>query len=124
MTDFQYADELKTFMNTSAVSGKWQTFDNAQQNALIERACFDVNAYASIIAVDFTLDNDFCRRALFEQTAHIVSQYDAENGEKTILQETISGFGSRKYKEPDSEWLSVRAKSYIEQLKRNIRILH
>ena len=115
MSDFQYTAELEAFMNALPVKDKWNSFDTTRQNAITDRAFFDVSAYAAIIAVDFKIENEFCRRALFEQTAHIVSQYVSDSGGKIILQEDITGFGSRKYKDPGNEWLAPRAEMYLKQ---------
>lgn len=124
MNNFQYTSELEAFINALAVNEKWQSFNSEQKNAMIERAIFDVSAYAAKITVDFDLKNDFCRRAVFEQTAHITAQYDTNHNGKTILQESIAGFGSRTYKDPDSEWLSPRAVAYLGKAKIKVRILN
>lgn len=118
MTDFEYGSELQSFMNALAINGKWKSFATEQQSAMIERAFFDVSAYAAMIAVEFKMENEFCRRAFFEQIAHVASQYEITSEGKTILQESITGFGSRKYKDPGDDWLSPRAKVYLEQFRK------
>ena len=111
--------ELNEFIQAFTEPDSWQNFSEEKQDIITERALADITMYAKKIyaAVDFEIPE--IKRAFFEQVLHLVKQLPAENG-RTIIEETVSGFGSRRYQEPDDSMLSERSRSYLDSsLKQN-----
>lgn len=115
MLQFVDIDELNAFVSALSPANKWQSLTSEQQNVIIARAIHDIAAYAHSVNVPLDLENEDSRQAVIEQTLHISEQLGHQENGRIILEENISGFGSRKYKDPTANWLSPRACAYIDK---------
>ena len=115
----KFKQELNEFIQAFAEPDSWQNFSAEKQNIITERALADITAYAKKIYAVIDFDIPEVKRAFFEQVLHLVKQLQSEDG-RTVIEETVSGFGSRRYLEPDDSMLSERSRSYLDSsLKQN-----
>lgn len=115
----KFKQELNEFIQAFTEPDSWQNLNTEKQNIIIERALADITAHAKKLCAALDFEIPEVKRAFFEQVLHLVKQFPAEN-DRTIIEETISGFGSRRYLEPDETMLSERSKYYLDSsLKQN-----
>lgn len=115
----KFKQELNEFIQAFTEPDSWQNFSEEKKNIIMERALADITAYAKKLCVVPDFEIPEVKRAFFEQVLHLVKQLPAENG-RTVIEETVSGFGSRRYQEPDDSMLSERSRSYLDSsLKQN-----
>lgn len=109
-----FQNELNEFIQALTVSDIWQDLKSSQRKIITYRAIADIASYLKISNTEINLEIPEIKQAVFEQTLHLTRQLRFQSDGRTILEENISGFGSRRYTEPDNSLLSERAKTYID----------
>ena len=117
-------EKIKSEISGLHENETWNSLAAAQQKSMIKRAVCDISAYAANLGTDTDFEDALIISAVCEQTLHIARQSCFGTDGRLIEEESITGFGSRRYKYTASELLSERAKFYIDSYadkKRQIR---
>jgi hypothetical protein len=107
-------NETDNYVSQLLRSEAWSALDTDKKNAIFKRAAADISACANSSGADINFENNFVKLAVFEQTIHIAEELCRSCNGSVLTSETITGFGSIKYDNPDHVWISPRAQAYLQ----------
>ena len=127
MIDYPFINELNIYVGSLLKNDSWQELHETVRASLVSRSICDITAYIKQIRCPLNAVDAELKIAVFEQTLYAAELYlNSENG-RTVVEENISGFASRRYSEMPTAWISPRAKAYIDGIaesRKKVRILN
>ena len=107
-------DETDSYVSTLLRPEAWRNLNIDKKNAIFKRAETDIIIYANSFDSEINTANQIIKLAIFEQTIHIAEELCRSCNGSVLTSESITGFGSRKYDNPDHVWISPRAQAYLQ----------
>lgn len=101
-----------TYLAKHLKYAKWNELSSDQKTAALEMAVNDICCQLGIAAIDETSTNQL--NAVYEQAVYLAENFDKINQPQDIKSESISGAGSREYRNSASA-IAPRARMFLDR---------
>ncbi len=93
----------------------WDSLSDDTKSAALNMAMQDVKNFIQLDELDETCIFSYC--ALFEQAVYLVEFFDILTDPKSLTQESVTGIGSRSYKDKPMPNIAPRAMQFLERIR-------
>lgn len=113
--DFQsFKNEFGSMLEVLLAKELWLDITQEKQETIFKRAHFDIANYLQQNNCELNDTNPTVKQAVFEQTLHLARQSAETDSARIVIEESVTGFGSRKYRECNNAMLCERAVAYLQ----------